>query len=254
MFKHIVAKKRIEYIIRKNKFHHVYQPLYVLDNWCIFGYEALIRCDLQPNPEILFRTAIEGKKLFQFDIASIMKAIITYKSSRYSESNANLFINVFSSTLLHPSFYAFLDQLLLQNEVIRNHVVFEIVESEEIYDYRPIREITFYLRDRGFRIAIDDFGKGYSSIEKVLELEPDFIKLDRFFSRNLSYSSNKQKLLSLLVDYCNNKTRLILEGIETPEDLATAKFLGVHIGQGNILGKADVLQNLGFATRRWTTM
>jgi EAL domain-containing protein (putative c-di-GMP-specific phosphodiesterase class I) len=75
----------------------------------------------------------------------------------------------------------------------------------------------------------------------ILELEPDFIKLDRLFSLDLSKSTSKQKMISLFVEYCKNNTKLILEGIETPEDLAIAKCLGVDIGQGYVLDMPKLL-------------
>jgi EAL domain-containing protein (putative c-di-GMP-specific phosphodiesterase class I) len=67
------------------------------------------------------------------------------------------------------------------------------------------------------------------------------------FSVNLSASKKKQRWIELIVEYCKDaNVQLVLEGIEKSEDLATAKALGVSIGQGYLLGKPDILDNMIF--------
>jgi EAL domain-containing protein (putative c-di-GMP-specific phosphodiesterase class I) len=241
MFKHIQENRRVNHVISKNMFHHVFQPLYELENWCLFGYEALIRCKLPMNPEMLFRDAIQSKRIYELDTASIFNASLTYRSSGQSKQVKNLFLNVYPSTLLHPSFYNFVEKMNAHTETSRINVVFEIIESEHISNIKALRDTITFLRSYNLRIALDDVGKGSSTLEMILELEPDFIKLDRLFSLDLSISTSKQKMISLFVEYCKKNTKLILEGIETPEDLAIAKFLGVNIGQGYVLGTPKLL-------------
>lgn len=241
MFNQIIENIRTQRVIRNNMFQHVYQPLYLLDSWCILGYEALIRSEKEMNPETLFRNATQSKSLYELDTASILNAALTFRSSEQSKQSNHLFLNVFPSTLLHPSFSCFVEKMIAHTEDARINIVFEIVECEHISNIPALRQSIAFLRSHNFRIAIDDVGKGSSTLETVLELEPDFIKLDRFFSLDLSLSTTKQKMISLFAEYCKNNSQLILEGIETAEDLAIAKCLGVDIGQGYILGRADLL-------------
>jgi EAL domain-containing protein (putative c-di-GMP-specific phosphodiesterase class I) len=231
----------VQYSIGHNQINHFYQPLFQLEHRRLLGYEALIRCKI--SPERLFWVATRTKGLYQLDTASILAASVMFGSSDQAKSDTQLFLNVFPSTLLNPSFQSFIEETLLDSDGLRSRVVFELVEFEQISDFRAVRDVIRFLHSHEYRIAIDDVGKGAASLEKVLELDPDFIKLDRYFSSNISHSVNKQKIVSLFVGYCDEGTHLILEGIENIEDLTMAEQLGVHIGQGYFLGKPAPLPN-----------
>lgn len=222
----------LEDIIRKKMFHHVFQPLYILEYWGVFGYEALLRCTVFQNPESLFRLAVEKNRLYDLDCCSIYHALTSV-----NVRNRRFFVNVYPSTMVHPSFPNFLEKL--NSICIANQsIVFEINEAEKIWDMGLLRKAVHFLKDKGYAIALDDFGKGESSLKTVIELDPDFVKLDRYFAVNLSASNEKQKEIQMLLKLCEQKNmKLILEGIEDPMDLAMAKVLGVPLGQGHLLGK-----------------
>ncbi|WP_051331006.1 EAL domain-containing protein [Aneurinibacillus terranovensis] len=222
----------LEDIIRKKMFQHVFQPLYVMKNWKVFGYEALLRCRFFENPELLFRLAMEKNRLYDLDICSIHHALTSVDTR-----DIRLFLNVYPSTMVHPTFPDFLGKL---NSVCfsNRNIVFEINEAEKVSDMGLLRKAVHFLKDKGYAIALDDYGKGESSLQTVIELEPDFVKLDRYYAVKLSASKNKQNEIQMLLKLCQEKhMKLILEGIEEPTDLAMAKVLGVHLGQGYLLGE-----------------
>lgn len=219
--------------------HHAYQPLYFLSDWRIMGYEALLRSPCFETPEGIFKSAERSDKLYELDTLSLFKAT-TFYASINKASQTLLFVNVFPSTLLHPDFHHFLDEWIFCHGPLRGRVVLEINESQEIKDDVEMRNTLSVLRRKGFRIALDDVGKGPNSLKNLVEFEPDFIKLDKYFSSNLSVSTKKQELLELFVRYCKGITHLVLEGIEKPEDLSMAKLLGVSFGQGYLLGKPEI--------------
>jgi EAL domain-containing protein (putative c-di-GMP-specific phosphodiesterase class I) len=234
------TNEKVNELIQKKQYYHSYQPLFRFSDWELFGYEAFFRCE-SFTPEALFTTPLEQDLMFELDTVSIYEAITSYARS-ITSAPKNLFVNILPSTLLHPSLPSFLEKLYATNSVPSRYIVFEINEAEEIADYRAFGEAISRLRRAGFRIALDDVGKGVASLRRIVEVEPDYIKLDRYFATNLSRSPKKQRLIQLLVTYCQDHTYLILEGIETPEDLAAAKVLGVDIGQGYVLGKPAALQ------------
>jgi EAL domain-containing protein (putative c-di-GMP-specific phosphodiesterase class I) len=223
-------------LIKWQQFNHVYQPIYNLSNWNKCGYEALIRCHSYQNPEHLFREARKGKLVYQLDTESIYKAIID-SVANIKQNGLLLFLNIFRSTLIHPHFSSFVDRLINEFPISRQHIVFEINEIEEDLEIEVFRQAVSTLKKQGFLIALDDVGRGASSLQMITELELDFIKLDRFFSVDLSNSEKKQRMVQFFVEYCQNDVQLILEGLEEPEDLAAAQTLGVTKGQGYILGK-----------------
>ncbi|MEK4222270.1 EAL domain-containing protein [Bacillus sp. FSL W8-0116] len=170
--------------------------------------------------------------MYELDISSIFHAL-TLARMQYIQ----LFINVYPSTIIHPSFPDFLRKLKRIRSSHRN-IVLEINESEKISDIDLLRKAIHFLRTNGFSVALDDLGKGEFSLYTVMELEPDFVKLDRYYSIDLSISIEKQNEIQMILNVCQQKNiYLVLEGIEEPKDLAMAKKLGVHLGQGYLLGK-----------------
>jgi EAL domain-containing protein (putative c-di-GMP-specific phosphodiesterase class I) len=97
------------------------------------------------------------------------------------------------------------------------------------------------LKANQFQIAIDDFGKGVANFQCIMEITPDIIKIDRYFSNNLAFSPEKQKFINHLLNIADEKTKIILEGIEEETDLAMTKVLRVPFAQGFLLGKPEIL-------------
>jgi EAL domain-containing protein (putative c-di-GMP-specific phosphodiesterase class I) len=236
-----VRNVNIESIIREKKFHHVFQPIYYLANWSLCGYEALFRSELFRNPEVVFEMARKQKNLFELDTASIYHSAFTYFAAK---RDGFLFFNIFPSTLLHPAFFSFMERFFADIHIPGKNVVLEINEAEEITDVQKLWEVISFLRRNGFRIAFDDVGKGASSFHDIIRFQPDYIKLDQYFSKGLARSPKKQKIIKMILEYCSKDVQVILEGLEKPEDLAIAKVLGVPMGQGYLLGAPDTLQEL----------
>lgn len=90
----------------------------------------------------------------------------------------------------------------------------------------------------GVLIAIDDFGKGYSSFTSVIELNPDFVKLDKYFLEGLIKSEKKKYIIQTLLNYSEKfNTKLIVEGIEDEHILLYLQNIGIKYAQGFLLGK-----------------
>ena len=94
----------------------------------------------------------------------------------------------------------------------------------------------------GVHLAIDDAGAGFASLRHVLRLEPDLIKLDRSITRNIDTRVRHQSLAAALLTFAaGTSASIVAEGIETAEELATLKRLGVPYGQGYYLGRPGPL-------------
>jgi EAL domain-containing protein (putative c-di-GMP-specific phosphodiesterase class I) len=222
-------------MIEKNDFFHCYQHLYKTECMSTIGAELLLRTEIG-NPESVFQMAREEKKLFELDTRSIDRAFQTYYSQK--EIDGLLFINIFPSTIMHTQFPSFIAHLLECHPESYKNVVFEIIETEKVNNEEVLKERIEFLKKCGFQIAVDDVGKGWSSLCLIIELEPDFIKLDRYFSIDLAIMPKKQKMIQLLLHYFEDtKTKMILEGVETSPDLRMAQTLGIHFCQGYLLSK-----------------
>jgi EAL domain-containing protein (putative c-di-GMP-specific phosphodiesterase class I) len=234
----------IKELIEKQQLEHVYQPLWDLSNWKIFGYESLIRIVNGGihNIEQLFQIAREQGCLYELDTTSIKNSILHFPFSK--QRKKLLFLNIYPSTILHDRFKSFLDDLVAHFPAIEGQIVFELNEAkdeEEVWEFSELKEKIRMIKDDGFYIAIDDVGKGASTLQKIIEFQPDYIKLDRYFAKDLAMNKEKQRMVALLASYCQKKTVLVLEGIEKEVDLAQAKLLEVPAAQGYLLGEPHQL-------------
>ena len=232
--------------ISQHTYYPVFQPLFLLENHQPTGYEALLRNREGLSPESVFHQTRLEDRLYELDTFSAKTAILTFaEQTRGIDDSSLLFVNLFPSTILHPDFPQFLRQTIEMSAISSNRIVLEINEAKEeemMWEMENLETSLQQLREEGFRYALDDVGKGAASLTKIIQCEPDYLKLDRFFSSGLSVSSKKQQLVSLFVQYCRDRSQLVLEGIENKEDLEMAKSLGVPLGQGFLLGMPSGLK------------
>ena len=98
------------------------------------------------------------------------------------------------------------------------------------------------LRARGYRIAVDDLGAGYSGLNNLATLRPEFVKIDMSLIRDIHKDQRKLNLVQSLVDFANKANMLIVaEGVETEEEAAAATSAGCHMLQGYLLGRPAAL-------------
>ena len=227
--------------VKPHHIEHFYQPMWNLENWNIFGYEALMRFkdpSIGNNIEKVFDVARSEGYLFDMDTISITSAVKNFPLDSLKQEL--LFINIYPSTLLNDRFDAFLNELIKNYSIHPERIVFELNETkeeEDIWESPLLKDKILALKRYGFYVALDDIGKGVATLQKIIEFEPNYIKLDRYFSVGLSESKTKQKLISLFIEFSKHNMGLILEGIEKDVDLAQAKLINVPIVQGYLLGK-----------------
>jgi EAL domain-containing protein (putative c-di-GMP-specific phosphodiesterase class I) len=224
------------------KFFHHYQPIYDIQTWRVVGYEGLFRTESLINPEITFELARKNKKLYELDSRSVHKALLTYINAGHLLRHEMLFLNVFPSTLINPLFHTLLNRIINENGITRQQIIFEINENDMV-NFKKLKTAVENLKKLGFRIAIDDFGKGISSLGSVIELKPDFVKLDKYFVEGILLSEQKKDVINYLLHFCQKfNSELIVEGVEESSCLTFLKSLGVRHAQGYLLGKPDLLK------------
>jgi EAL domain-containing protein (putative c-di-GMP-specific phosphodiesterase class I) len=119
-----------------------------------------------------------------------------------------------------------------------DQVVVEITEHTVVDSYLALHRELGPLRQRGLRIAVDDAGAGYASLRHVLELRPDFIKVDRSLIDGIATDHARRVAVSAFLSLALDLgSRVVAEGVEQPDDLATVRELGLHAVQGYLLGR-----------------
>jgi hypothetical protein len=159
-------------------------------------------------------------------------------------SDTKLFLNVRPTTIHDPSFRPeALIRTLEKSRLRPSDVVFEISEKESIANFEIFKEIRDEYRKLGFRFALDDTGAGYASLQAVIELEPDFIKVDRALITGVDTDRARQALLKALHALAGGiGAKLIAEGLNTLEELETLGELEIPFGQGWLFGKPTPLR------------
>ncbi len=232
-------RERIRGVIEREAFDIAFQPVLALETGAVVGFEALARFDdaLTRPPDRFFTEAIEAGLGFELEIAVMRKALC---SLAQLPRDAYLAVNVSPQTAASPD----LARLCMRHASDR--IVLEITEHSSVDDYLVLGKRARALRDMGVHLAIDDAGAGFASLRHVLRLEPDLIKLDKSITRNIDTRVRHQSLAAALLTFAaGTSASIIAEGIETAEELATLKRLGVPYGQGFFLGRPGPLPGSG---------
>lgn len=223
-------------LLRNERLQMHFQPILHADSGSrVFAFESLARGIGQDgqviSPGQLFPAARATELMFHLDRAARVAAIRQAHEQGISE---NVFINFNPTSVYDPAFCL----RTTFDEVARlgaspEHYVFEVVETELIEDPGHLEAILREYRRHGFRVALDDLGAGYGSLDLLQNIRPDFVKLDRGMVDGVSGNSYLASITSRLIDMARELgVQIIAEGIETREDWHWLREHGVDFVQG----------------------
>ncbi|WP_318492138.1 EAL domain-containing protein [Photobacterium leiognathi] len=218
----------------------LYQPKFYNDK--IFGYEALLRANENNTPVLPIKLLIENKGNTLFDyfiINSVINDLVKLPTSKIN--NLLISINVSASLFSTP-----IDFSLINFELINKFNLkldFEILESDSILDYEICNNNIKQLKKVGISVSIDDFGKGDSSIRRLININNiNFIKVDKVLIDDLIKNQSIVAKLRLLFNFINQlNVKIIVEGIEDKKTLNALQGLGIQYFQGFYLSKPHVI-------------
>lgn len=215
----------------------------------IYGFESLIRINQEAakadkifdngiearylRPDVLFSLAKSTKVALELDQACMRHA------ARCSEElPGHLMINILPRNLYYIN--------ALKASFLRSdRLMFEISESEAINNIELMMKARQSLEKENIRIAADDFGKGYSSLERVIKIKPDVIKFDRGIIQDVDHDSVKQAYVKGLVQAAKIlNTTILAEGVETWAEAETLKDMGVELIQGFLIHRPQAVEDI----------
>ena len=221
-------------ILRKRRVRTVYQAIFQLETMELFGHEALTRGPIETafeSPELLFQFAGEHEATWELEQLCLGSSASHYAPAR----SGHLFINVEAESVVALAREG--PQTIAPLFEMQHPVVLEVTERSAIRDLPVFREALAQLRAKGFRVAIDDAGSGYASLQAIAELKPDFIKVANTLITGLRTDTIKRDVVEMLVNLSRRINAVcVAEGIETPEDLDECRQLRIPYGQGFYLG------------------
>ena len=218
-------------LVTKNEFRYNFQPIVNAMNGDIFAYEVLMRTsdDIGLKPLEVLKYAEISNMLYNVERSTFFNALKYYKDNIELFGNKKIFINSIPSVILPDSE---LKKLKDMYSDISDNIVVEILENDDDDDdsiaaFDNLRNIL------NCNIAVDDYGSGYSNDMKVLNNNPNFIKIDMSLITSIDTDSKKQLLVSNLIKFGKKYNIMILaEGVETKEELSKVIELGVDLIQG----------------------
>jgi len=214
-----------------------FQPIYTLENLKLFGLEVLSRPQTTgklANPEELFKAALRFGLYYELEMIVWSKAI---EEALKNFDHEHLFLNC-SPYLIESDKFEAVKEIFYTLGMQARHVFLELTERAGITEQNKFYEHLSSYRQHGFKIAIDDVGAGYSSLESIVQTKPEVVKIDRHIVAGLTSDLFKRSIVKLIVAFCKeNGIICIAEGIETKKDLEVLMDLGVQMGQGYYLYK-----------------
>jgi EAL domain-containing protein (putative c-di-GMP-specific phosphodiesterase class I)/DNA-binding response OmpR family regulator len=224
-------RERLLRAIHERAIATLFQPVVNLETRAIVGYEALSRgpagSEIE-SAEVIFEIARDFDLVWELETLCIQNL---RPWLREVCSRGYLFFNLESH---------FIQQLQQRGMGVfesfmecKQQVVIEVTERSAIRDYRTFRSTLLDLKSMGFRIAIDDCGSGYATLEAIAELKPDYLKVGHSLFHGVESDPIRRQLVELVArcaDTIGAKT--IAEAIETEEQLRVTRELGIGQGQG----------------------
>jgi diguanylate cyclase (GGDEF)-like protein len=217
-----------------------YQPVLDVMNGEFFGFEALSR--IHPpttfsNIADLFPFSEKVGKLYP--VETMCRRIAIANSSQILRPKELLFLNVDPKVLTDPEFSSGQTRKLLSAQGLTpSDVVLELTERSAIQDYPIFRDALEHYRKQGYLIALDDVGAGYSSLQAIAELHPDFLKIDRSLIQGIHVDPIKWALLETFITFSRRiGCRILAEGVETEAEMQTVIQLGVDYVQGYFVAR-----------------
>ena len=229
-------KKRIINGIRNNKFVAFYQPIINNKTGKEEKYETLIRMtDEEGNILSPYKFIIASKKynlynyLTRFVFLEACEAVMT--------SDFEISVNISIDDIRDMNTRKLIMSKLKDFSKAKN-LVFELLESEGIDNYREVRDFIKMVKQYNCKVAIDDFGSGYSNFEHILNLDIDYIKIDASLIKNIDTNKNSQYLVKTIVDFANSLgIKTIAEYVHSKDVQDRVEELRIDYSQGYYFGE-----------------
>lgn len=225
--------KQLKDIVDNQLIEPNFQPIYLLGTSCQFyGIEILSRPQVSgslKNPEMLFEVALELGFYYELETMVWRKALEVLDGSA---SLHKIFFNC-SPYLIESNNFPQVRKIFESFSVAPKNVFFELTERSAISKYRLFCDRLQEFRDVGFKVAVDDVGSGYASLESIIETRPEVVKIDRHIIHGLNRDAFKRSIVKFIVSFCcEHDIICVAEGVETSEEFALLKDLGVKAFQG----------------------
>ena len=220
-----------------------FQP--IIDNKTekIIKYEALSRLvdenGVVYSPDIFIPVS---KKIKVYD--KVTKEVIRKTFEIFKDNNLEVSINLSFEDIVNPEIYNFIIEKIKAYK-IGTRVTFELLESEKVKDFKKVISFFNEIKRFGVKVAIDDFGSGFSNFSYMTKLSPDFIKIDGSLIKELDTDKNAQIVVETIVEFARKLgIKTVAEYVHSSTILSAVKKIGIDYSQGFYIDKPQPQINL----------
>jgi diguanylate cyclase (GGDEF)-like protein len=240
-------------IIENDRLSTVFQPIIDLMTGQVYAYEALCRITGDngfENIEALFQSARKHNLTASLEKCCRERAM---EAIRKMNPDCPVALNVCPSVLMMADPQTHIPYLYEELIRLRDRVIIELTERFYVQDYDRLVETVEFFRRKGFKIALDDLGAGFTRLKLLSQIQPNIIKIDRFLITDIHKSTKKQMLVEAIVSFCRKMSSLVVaEGIESGEELDTLMDMKIDLAQGFYLCRpSETLQACAPSVRSW---
>ena len=222
-------------IVRARSFTIEYQPITALGTRVPHHFEALARFG-GDGPSAAIHLAESLGLIESFDLAVAEKALKMLQRPEFSTTRVA--VNVSGASIGADTYFEGLLRMTSSSPAIRSRLLVEVTETAAIGDLDAATRRLTALRNKGIHVCLDDFGVGAASLDYLHRLPADFVKIDGRFVRDITTDERSRALVAHVVKLCRElKMPTVVEMIETEEQAALVRDLGVDFGQGWLFGR-----------------
>jgi len=245
---HVKAQKNLETLqmvqraLKDSRIISYFQPIVNNKTKEIEKYESLVRLVDENgkvhSPYFFLDTAKKAKYYYQITNMVLENSFRALQSTD-KDISMNISILDIERRLTREKIF----ELLRANSKDLHRIVFELLEDEDVKDFNLIKSFVAEVKSMGVKIAIDDFGSGYSNFERLLDYQPDLLKIDGALVKNIENDELSLNLVASMISFAKKQNiALIAEYVENENIFNILKDMGVEYSQGYYFGKPGVLE------------
>ncbi len=223
--------------LEEDRIKCAYQPILCVKTNKIVKYEMLLRL-VDKNKSVTlpmdFLPSIRHTNIY----VNITKIVLDNAIQTLRENNFELTINLDLQDIMNDDIVKLLSDKFKDHRKLAERLYIEILEHEEITNFRTITKHIAILKNLGFKIALDDFGSGFANFKYLIHLDIDVLKIDGSLIRDVHTNKRTYHIIETISTFAKKMNiKTVAEQIETKNEFETLKALGIDYLQGYYIGK-----------------
>ncbi|WP_187647763.1 EAL domain-containing response regulator [Nitrosophilus labii] len=234
--------KEIKYALNNDSILVYYQPIVDSNTSEIVKYEALVRMR-SSNGEIKSPFYFLGASKLSNLYPKITQTVIERTITLLHNTDKRVSINLSVLDIENDEMRSNIIHILSEHRPCVDRITFELLEDEKVHDFKVVKNFIKLIKSMGATIAIDDFGKGYSNYSRLIEYEPDFLKIDGSLIKDIDRNPISHSVVKSIVTFAKEqKMKTVAEFVENDITVKILQNLGVDLVQGYFFGKPQPLE------------